>query len=272
MENNKAVNGVHAKTEPLAIYDYLKIKESAKTERVDKKLPISAFDAAHGSMTAPSRPPPPSMPPPLTPEKIAEYQKSAPPVPEWIKAQLPKGVSPEDLVWDPRFGGGFYLPPDKHPQGSRPAPQLPPRSRSSSAERPHLPRVEPLTPEMDQKIQSAIAAHQQRASPNKIPAAPQITQISPSERQQLLEENPLIKLIRGEKRPIQEELANRILSDISEEGSVTGSMASSTGPTIAEKPSPQFPRDDDASSTTTTQIEEGGEPSSGTVTPIPVGF
>ncbi|CAJ0930174.1 unnamed protein product, partial [Mesorhabditis belari] len=44
------------------------------------------------------------------------------------------------------------------------------------------------------------------------------------------EENPLaqvpIRMIRGEHRPIEEEIANRILSDISEEGSLAGSLAS----------------------------------------------
>lgn len=33
-------------------------------------------------------------------------------------------------------------------------------------------------------------------------------------------------MIRGEHRQIEEEIANRILSDISEEGSVTGSLGS----------------------------------------------
>lgn len=34
------------------------------------------------------------------------------------------------------------------------------------------------------------------------------------------------RMIRGERRQIEEEIANRILSDISEEGSVAGSLAS----------------------------------------------
>jgi hypothetical protein len=125
--------------------------------------------------------------------------------------------------------------------------------------------VDPLTPEMDQKIQSAILAHQKRALTKGI------SQISPLERQ-ILEESPIIKLIRGEKRPIQDELANRILSDISEEGSVAGSVVSSNGALMAEKRIQRLSKtieDDAASSTTTTQIEEGGEPSTGTVTPIP---
>uniref|UniRef100_A0A0K0D0L9 Type II toxin-antitoxin system ParD family antitoxin n=1 Tax=Angiostrongylus cantonensis TaxID=6313 RepID=A0A0K0D0L9_ANGCA len=33
-------------------------------------------------------------------------------------------------------------------------------------------------------------------------------------------------MIRGERREIEEEIANRILSDISEEGSITGSLGS----------------------------------------------
>ena len=35
-----------------------------------------------------------------------------------------------------------------------------------------------------------------------------------------------LRMIRGERRQIEEEIANRILSDISEEGSVAGSLAS----------------------------------------------
>lgn len=35
-----------------------------------------------------------------------------------------------------------------------------------------------------------------------------------------------IRMIRGERREIEEEIANRILSDISEEGSIAGSLAS----------------------------------------------
>ncbi|KIH50006.1 hypothetical protein ANCDUO_19918, partial [Ancylostoma duodenale] len=41
----------------------------------------------------------------------------------------------------------------------------------------------------------------------------------------LYEQVPL-RMIRGEHREIEEEIANRILSDISEEGSMTGSMGS----------------------------------------------
>lgn len=35
-----------------------------------------------------------------------------------------------------------------------------------------------------------------------------------------------MRMIRGERREIEEEIANRILSDISEEGSIAGSLAS----------------------------------------------
>ncbi|VDM82816.1 unnamed protein product [Strongylus vulgaris] len=35
-----------------------------------------------------------------------------------------------------------------------------------------------------------------------------------------------LRMIRGEHREIEEEIANRILSDISEEGSISGSLAS----------------------------------------------
>lgn len=66
----------------------------------------------------------------------------------------------KDLLWDPRNGGGFYLPPDKHPQIP---PQLPPRSRSTSSESVGQPRVEPLTPEINKKIQTLA---QQGAPPS----------------------------------------------------------------------------------------------------------
>lgn len=45
-------------------------------------------------------------------------------------------------------------------------------------------------------------------------------------------------MIRGERREIEEEIANRILSDISEEGSVAGSLGSLDDfdmPTIAQR-------------------------------------
>lgn len=91
--------GALTQTEPLAIYDYLKIKEASKAENAGRKLPISAYDNISGTISAAKmgrNPPtmsPHSSPTSLTESQIMEFQKNAPPVPDWIKAQLPPGVN-----------------------------------------------------------------------------------------------------------------------------------------------------------------------------------
>lgn len=57
------------------------------------------------------------------------------------------------------------------------------------------------------------------------PSKGETTPKSLSIAQQLPQQLPL-QLIRGERRQIEEEIANRILSDISEENSIAGSMVS----------------------------------------------
>lgn len=44
--------GALTQTEPLAIYDYLKIKEASKAENAGRKLPISAYDNISGTISA----------------------------------------------------------------------------------------------------------------------------------------------------------------------------------------------------------------------------
>lgn len=59
------------------------------------------------------------------------------------------------------------------------------------------------------------------------PKGPAQATLAPSPELEMEHEVPIpSRLVRGEHREIEEEIANRILSDISEENSVAGSLAS----------------------------------------------
>ncbi|KAF7636564.1 hypothetical protein Mgra_00003955 [Meloidogyne graminicola] len=252
---------------------------------------------------------PPFPIPPNRRSQSPRFPTEPPPIPDYILSQLPPGVKKEHLRWDP-YGGGFYLPLEfqPHGKGQGPPPPLPPRSRSSSSERSapggiHQqqtgpPQFAPLPPGISKKIEEMAAA----ASKKLKQQPPQQQQPTMSaEETKILEDlakqfgitelkledlknpqSPLMKLIRGERRQIQEELANRVLSDISEESaggdsnsSVTQNSEHSSG-TTTPRPQKQIPRrtttpidgmDADGEGSTTTTAEHEG-PSSSTVTPL----
>uniref|UniRef100_A0A7E4UT80 Immunoglobulin I-set domain protein n=1 Tax=Panagrellus redivivus TaxID=6233 RepID=A0A7E4UT80_PANRE len=107
--------------------------------------------------------------------------------------KLPPGIKPEDLL--------FVLPPP-YGQSMPPAPAggAAPKGRPAPQGKP-----EPVT---------------QNGGPRN--GAPKsIEELSDQVTQQ-----PPLRLVRGERREIEEEIANRILSDISEENSIAGSLAS----------------------------------------------
>ncbi|KAL3121107.1 hypothetical protein niasHT_005367 [Heterodera trifolii] len=277
------------RAEPYAIYDYLRIKQESMPETARRTLPHSERDSVVAK-TRRAVPPPPVgssggspfstkssvgghcppgyQPPPVPPRRSGSADSAlaakAPPVPDWIVRQLPPGVKPEDLVWDPRYGGGFYLPPHLHPKG--PPPQQmggPPRSRSSGTlERgqPGLmptagaatptpsPNLAPLPDKIAKRIEAmAAAAAKQSAEQMEQNATIKSDNAKTEQQQKLIGEeaemikqlkladlkfedlkNPqsaLMKLIRGERRQIQDELENRVLSDISEESSIRSTMA-----------------------------------------------
>uniref|UniRef100_A0A915E301 Ig-like domain-containing protein n=1 Tax=Ditylenchus dipsaci TaxID=166011 RepID=A0A915E301_9BILA len=142
-------------------------------------------------------------PPPPLPDKPIDSRapqiggRKNPEFPAWLLAQLPPGVKPEDLIQWAQDPNRSVLPPGLVSGGP------PPRSRSSSAERKRLqPQSKGETPSAVPKSQRPKQAEMQQ-----LPQLP-------------------IQLIRGERRQIEEEIANRILSDISEENSIAGSMAS----------------------------------------------
>ena len=60
----------------------------------------------------------------------------------------------------------------------------------------------------------------------QIPVSTPILEPTNNEQQQQQQQKIPMRMIRGERREIEEEIANRILSDISEEGSIAGSLAS----------------------------------------------
>ncbi|KAL7071304.1 hypothetical protein ACQ4LE_009560 [Meloidogyne hapla] len=233
------------------------------------------------------------------------FPTKPPPIPDWIVSQLPPGVKKENLRWDP-YGGGFYLPPEFQPKGQGAPPPLPPRSRSGSSERSAPgggqqtgpPQFAPLPAGISKKIEEMAAA----AASKKNKQQPQQQQptMTAEESECLAElakqfgitdlrledlKNPqsaLMKLIRGERRQIQEELANRVLSDISEESGGADSNSSATqnsehsSGTTTPRPQKQIPRrtttpidgmDADGEGSTTTTAEHEG-PSSSTVTPL----
>uniref|UniRef100_A0A914I2N6 Uncharacterized protein n=1 Tax=Globodera rostochiensis TaxID=31243 RepID=A0A914I2N6_GLORO len=271
-----------------AIYDYLRIKEESKPEGARRTVPYNEHDAVvgrtrraapppHGGSPFSTKPsvggncPPGYQPPPIPPRRSGSADSAldsaakAPPVPDWIVRQLPPGVKPDDLVWDPRYGGGFYLPPHLQPKGPPPQQHVggPPRSRSSgSLERgqPGVPpsgassvgppSLAPLPDKIAKKIEAmATAAAKQNAKEMEQNAkqTSEAAKTDQHQQQQLVGEeadlvkqlklaelkledlkNPqsaLMKLIRGERRQIQEELANRVLSDISEESSIRSTAA-----------------------------------------------
>uniref|UniRef100_A0A914KID4 Uncharacterized protein n=1 Tax=Meloidogyne incognita TaxID=6306 RepID=A0A914KID4_MELIC len=262
------------------------------------------FGDRGGQQQQPPFPIPPSnkrSPSPGTPRFTTE----PPPIPDWIVSQLPPGVKKEHLRWDP-YGGGFYLPPEFQPKGQGAPPPLPPRSRSGSSERSapgggHQqqtgpPQFAPLPAGISKKIEEMAAA---AAKKQKQPQQQQ-QKLTPEETEFLADlakqfgitelkledlKNPqsaLMKLIRGERRQIQEELANRVLSDISEESGGGDSNSSATqnsersSGTTTPRPQKQVPRrtttpidamDADGEGSTTTTAEHEG-PSSSTVTPL----
>ncbi|VDL85013.1 unnamed protein product [Nippostrongylus brasiliensis] len=77
-----------------------------------------------------------------------------------------------------------------------------------------------------------------------------------------------LRMIRGEHRDIEEEIANRILSDISEEGSITGSMGSvdDIEALCAPKKQPVLPQRGSRSRSTTPRAES--DASTPTVSPV----
>uniref|UniRef100_A0A915LS68 Uncharacterized protein n=1 Tax=Meloidogyne javanica TaxID=6303 RepID=A0A915LS68_MELJA len=276
-----------SRREPLAVYDYLHIRaeeQAAKqphfaqqiqsqrhkgpsplpmrespTPRGQNNFGSQPFGDRGGQQQQPPFPIPPSnkrSPSPGTPR----FPTEPPPIPDWIVSQLPPGVKKEHLRWDP-YGGGFYLPPEFQPKGQGAPPPLPPRSRSGSSER-----------------SAPGGGYQQQTGP------PQFAPL-PAGISKKIEENPqsaLMKLIRGERRQIQEELANRVLSDISEESGGGDSNSSATqnsersSGTTTPRPQRQVPRrtttpidamDADGEGSTTTTAEHEG-PSSSTVTPL----
>ncbi|KAI1702784.1 immunoglobulin domain-containing protein [Ditylenchus destructor] len=165
------------KAEPMAIYDYLKIKDAKPPAVPPPEQPVGRGPQIGGRISP------------------SQTSQSAPQFPPWLLAHLPPGVRPEDLMrWaqDPNRGP---LPPGLLPGGPPP----PSRSRSSSAERK---RLQPQS---------------KGETPSAVPKKPQVQPI------QQVPQLP-IQLIRGERRQIEEEIANRILSDISEENSIAGSV------------------------------------------------
>nr|CAD2209264.1 unnamed protein product [Meloidogyne enterolobii] len=185
-------------------------------------------------------------------------------------------------------------------------PPLPPRSRSGSSERSAPgggyqqqtgpPQFAPLPAGISKKIEEMAAA---AAKKQKQPQQQQQQKLTPEETEFLADlakqfgitelkledlKNPqsaLMKLIRGERRQIQEELANRVLSDISEESGGGDSNSSATqnsersSGTTTPRPQKQVPRrtttpidamDADGEGSTTTTAEHEG-PSSSTIVP-----
>lgn len=104
------------KAEPMAIYDYLKIKDAKPPAVPPPEQPVGRGPQIGGRISP------------------SQTSQSAPQFPPWLLAHLPPGVRPEDLMrWaqDPNRGP---LPPGLLPGGPPP----PSRSRSSSAERKRL--------------------------------------------------------------------------------------------------------------------------------------
>lgn len=122
-------------------------------------------------------------------------------IPPWLMAQLPPGLRVEDLLklMDSRQLAALEaLSQLPGPPGSTTSPAT---SRSPSTERRRL------------QVQSKGETPSKSAS-KSLSIAQQLPQQLPSQ------------LISGERRQIEEEIANRILSDISEENSIAGSMVS----------------------------------------------
>ncbi|KAE9550262.1 hypothetical protein FO519_006523 [Halicephalobus sp. NKZ332] len=133
-----------------------------------------------------------------TPEELKKLIEQH--LPPGVK--YPPGVKPEDLLFvlPPPYG---QIPGGNQPQGGMPLQQRPRAvSGSPQTERKLQPQEKGETPTQNGFKQKKSLEDQEPES------------------------QPPIRLVRGERRDIEEEIANRILSDISEENSVAGSVAS----------------------------------------------
>uniref|UniRef100_A0A183BTP3 Protein kinase domain-containing protein n=1 Tax=Globodera pallida TaxID=36090 RepID=A0A183BTP3_GLOPA len=252
--------GELSRAEPYAIYDYLRIKEESKPEGARRTVPYNEHDAVVGRTRRAAPPPHGGSPFSTKPgvggncgsaDSALDSAAKAPPVPDWIVRQLPPGVKPDDLVWDPRYGGGFYLPPHLQPKGPPPQQHVggPPRSRSSgSLERgqPGVPpsgassvgppSLAPLPDKIAKKIEAMATAAAKQNAKEMEQNAKQTSEAAKTEQhqqQQLVgEEADLVKQLKLAELKLEdlkvkfvEELANRVLSDISEESSIRSTAA-----------------------------------------------
>uniref|UniRef100_A0A914YEY4 Uncharacterized protein n=1 Tax=Panagrolaimus superbus TaxID=310955 RepID=A0A914YEY4_9BILA len=141
-------------------------------------------------------------------------QKQLPP-----GVKLPPGINPEDLL--------FVLPPPYHashgpPRDPRtlqdPRNQMPPPPKQQQQPQQRASSSSPTTEKRRQQLQPQDKGE----TPSQNGYHPPKKDDSSDSSQQ----PPPLRLVRGERRDIEEEIANRILSDISEENSIAGSLAS----------------------------------------------
>uniref|UniRef100_A0A1I7S951 Protein kinase domain-containing protein n=1 Tax=Bursaphelenchus xylophilus TaxID=6326 RepID=A0A1I7S951_BURXY len=199
IEKVNAAGSLPQRAEPYVIYDYNAIKERDDgipefvpgTNPQPRSIPKHIQEQIRQQI---QRPPPPFYDPQSMPQPGQDPRQPPPP-----GSGIPPNLRPEEILAqlgiDPRKLQGF--------QGALPPPESP---RSPNSQRKRLePQAKGETPS-------------QRSSPKPQPPPP-----TEEEENQPV---PPIQLIRGENRQIQYELATRNLSDISEECSVAGSVAS----------------------------------------------
>ena len=235
--------------EPFAVYDYLRIKDvqkppevpeydrKGKPQRSPSRSSASPIPEQLGQYFPPGYYPPPEYFDPRDPGFRPDPRSQSPadpnsrrsprngsnprdpfggriPTPEELKqlitqhlppgVKYPPGIKPEDLL--------FVLPPPygQIPGGPQPPSGMPIQQR---------PRAASGSPQTERK-------RLQPQEKGETPAQNGVKSKKPEDREPESQPQPPIRLVRGERRDIEEEIANRILSDISEENSVAGSVAS----------------------------------------------
>ena len=140
--------------------------------------------------------------------------------------QFGRLIRPEDLARIPHdsFGRPLDLDqnfPREEPRGSLgPIQQIPPFKGERSDKSPQR----PPPPDYSMTEKRKLIPQEKGETPSKTRREPR-KEAEPGMDGGNQVQVPL-RMIRGERRQIEEEIANRILSDISEEGSVAGSLAS----------------------------------------------
>uniref|UniRef100_A0A914E3E1 Protein kinase domain-containing protein n=1 Tax=Acrobeloides nanus TaxID=290746 RepID=A0A914E3E1_9BILA len=204
------INGYQqGQAEPRSIYDYLKIKDTPQvhtygSKQIDPRKAAQLRQALLQGRTQNG-----DIPSPLG----APFDQLPPNV------RLPPGVHPQDL-YGPPFNGH---PLDPRLQRFAPFDQMGPLPVGKNG--PHgeqdKRRLQP-----QEKGETPLSQNGHVRSSKRQSQIPDYTALAPQE-DSLEDIVPVpTRLLRGEHREIEEEIANRILSDISEENSVAGSLAS----------------------------------------------